>query len=54
MSLGYKLLVLRLYEDLNLTYLEVLCKILSWLARIIHESPAPSVDMTVLPGVLGP
>jgi len=42
-----------MWEDLNLTYLEVLCKILSWLARIIHEScPGVTVDMTVLPGVL--
>ncbi|MBW2579688.1 MAG: hypothetical protein JRD00_01830 [Deltaproteobacteria bacterium] len=23
------------------------------LARILHESPAPTADMTVLPGVLG-
>ncbi|MDH3896771.1 MAG: hypothetical protein OEV18_05175, partial [Deltaproteobacteria bacterium] len=28
-------------------------KLLYWLTRMFHESPAATADMTVLPGVLG-
>ncbi|MDH3929134.1 MAG: hypothetical protein WBF55_15815 [Syntrophobacteria bacterium] len=39
--------------DLFLGALQIIQVLFPFRARIIHESAAPTVDMTVLPGVLG-